>query len=64
MEKKLKSINDLLLLELIREIFLRIPIKHLVCLRRVWKLWNTLISEIHYLDYFFINNRFIIVIIF
>ncbi|KAL4382814.1 hypothetical protein AHAS_Ahas04G0271100 [Arachis hypogaea] len=44
-KKKLKSINDLLPPELIRAILLRIPIKHLVCVRCVSKLWNTLISD-------------------
>ncbi|QHO09433.1 F-box protein CPR30-like [Arachis ipaensis] len=48
MEKKLQSINDLLPLELIEEIFLRIPIKHLARLRFVSKLWNTLISDPHF----------------
>ncbi|XLT57518.1 F-box protein CPR30-like [Arachis ipaensis] len=44
-KKKLKSINDLLLPELIGAILLRVPIKHLVCVRCVSKLWNTLISD-------------------
>ncbi|XP_020977856.1 putative F-box protein At4g21240 [Arachis ipaensis] len=44
-KKKLKSINDLFPPELIRAILLRIPIKHLVCVRCVSKLWNTLISD-------------------
>ncbi|XP_057756621.1 F-box/kelch-repeat protein At3g06240-like [Arachis stenosperma] len=44
-KKKLKSINDLLPPELIRAILLRIPIKHLVCVRCVSKLWNTLICD-------------------
>ncbi|XLR21239.1 F-box/kelch-repeat protein At3g06240-like [Arachis ipaensis] len=44
-KKKLKSFNDLLPLELIREILLRVSIKHLACVRCVSKLWNTLISD-------------------
>ncbi|XP_052116704.1 F-box/kelch-repeat protein At3g06240-like [Arachis duranensis] len=44
-EKKLKSFNDLLPPELIRAILLRVPIKHLACVRCVSKLWNTLISD-------------------
>ncbi|XLT92688.1 hypothetical protein HN873_014363 [Arachis hypogaea] len=55
MEKKLKSINDLLSLELMRAILLRVPIKHLVCVRCISKLWNTLISDSNFakshLDY-------------
>ncbi|XP_052116825.1 F-box/kelch-repeat protein At3g23880-like [Arachis duranensis] len=42
-KKKLKSINHLLPPELIQAILLRVPIKHLVCVRCVSKLWNTLI---------------------
>ncbi|XP_057756618.1 F-box/kelch-repeat protein At3g23880-like [Arachis stenosperma] len=44
-KKKLKSFNDLLSPELIRAILLRVPIKHLACIRCVSKLWNTLISD-------------------
>ncbi|XLT92685.1 hypothetical protein HN873_014360 [Arachis hypogaea] len=44
-KKKLKSFNNLLPLELIRAILLRVPIKHLACVRCVSKLWNTLISD-------------------
>ncbi|MED6136270.1 hypothetical protein PIB30_054557 [Stylosanthes scabra] len=45
MEKNFKCINDLLPLELIRSIFLRIPVKHLARAKCVSKLWNTLISD-------------------
>ncbi|XP_052116697.1 F-box/kelch-repeat protein At3g06240-like [Arachis duranensis] len=39
------SIDDILPAELVREILMRIPIKNLVRLRCVSKLWNTLISD-------------------
>ncbi|XP_057757653.1 F-box/kelch-repeat protein At3g23880-like [Arachis stenosperma] len=42
---KSKSIHDILPLELIHGILLRVPIKHLASLKCVSKLWNTLISD-------------------
>ncbi|MED6137326.1 hypothetical protein PIB30_063946 [Stylosanthes scabra] len=43
-----KSINDKLPAELLREILLRLSVKHLACLKCVSKLWNNLISNPHF----------------
>ncbi|MED6207222.1 hypothetical protein PIB30_033816 [Stylosanthes scabra] len=48
MENKLKCINDLLPLELILAILLRIPIKHLARAKCASKLWNTLIADLSF----------------
>ncbi|MED6195115.1 hypothetical protein PIB30_035043 [Stylosanthes scabra] len=48
MENKVKCINDLLPLELILAILLRIPIKYLARAKCVSKLWNTLISDLSF----------------
>ncbi|MED6137328.1 hypothetical protein PIB30_063948 [Stylosanthes scabra] len=40
-----RSFNDILPVDLIRGIFLRVPTRHLARLRCVSKLWNTLISD-------------------
>ncbi|XP_057753472.1 putative F-box protein At1g47790 isoform X2 [Arachis stenosperma] len=44
-EKKQKSFNDILPLDLIQRILLRIPVKHLGRLKCVSKLWHSLISD-------------------
>ncbi|XP_016194538.1 F-box protein CPR30-like isoform X1 [Arachis ipaensis] len=44
-EKKQKSINEILPVELIQRILLRIPVKHLGRLKCVSKLWYSLISD-------------------
>ncbi|KAL4322722.1 hypothetical protein AHAS_Ahas14G0238900 [Arachis hypogaea] len=47
---KSKSIHDILPLELIHIILLRVPLKHLGRLKCVSKLWNTLISDPHFAE--------------
>ncbi|MED6186497.1 hypothetical protein PIB30_067269 [Stylosanthes scabra] len=44
-QQKLKSINEILPLELIQRILLRVPVKQLARLRCVSKLWHSLISD-------------------
>ncbi|RYR60247.1 hypothetical protein Ahy_A04g017320 [Arachis hypogaea] len=51
MEKK--SIHDILPVELIHRILLRVPAKHLARLRCVWKLWYSLISDPHFAEMHF-----------
>ncbi|MED6160156.1 hypothetical protein PIB30_048711 [Stylosanthes scabra] len=48
MEKKHKSMNDILPVDLIQRIFLMLPAKQLVRLRSVSKLWHSLISDPHF----------------
>ncbi|QHO09543.1 F-box protein [Arachis hypogaea] len=51
MEKK--SIHDILPVEFIHRIFLRVPAKHLTRLRCVSKLWYSLISDPHFAEMHF-----------
>ncbi|MED6214062.1 hypothetical protein PIB30_099352 [Stylosanthes scabra] len=48
MEKKHRSMNDILPVDLIQRIFLKLPAKQLGRLRRVSRLWHSLISDPHF----------------
>ncbi|XP_020997390.1 F-box protein CPR1-like [Arachis duranensis] len=50
---KSKSIHDILPLDLIHIILLRVPIRHLACLRCVSKLWCSLISDPDFVELHF-----------
>ncbi|MED6106062.1 hypothetical protein PIB30_001455 [Stylosanthes scabra] len=49
-EQKQESVNEILPLELIQRILLRVPVKQLACLRCVSKLWCSLISDPHFAE--------------
>ncbi|MED6162183.1 hypothetical protein PIB30_067939 [Stylosanthes scabra] len=50
MEKKHRSMNDILPVDLIQRIFLMLPAKQLVHLRCVSRLWKSLISDPHFAE--------------
>ncbi|MED6107048.1 hypothetical protein PIB30_010494 [Stylosanthes scabra] len=49
-KQKQKSMNEILPLELIERILLRVPVKQLARLRCVSKLWCSLISDLHFAE--------------
>ncbi|XLT57474.1 hypothetical protein HN873_050078 [Arachis hypogaea] len=51
MDRKQKSINELLSLELLQAILVRVPAKHLLPLRFVSKLWLSLISDPTFVEF-------------